>query len=55
MFLVNIRSPHLRAPACPSSPKVLQAMERAPVPSPFVVFIFGLVVESIKELWGVSK
>jgi hypothetical protein len=33
---------------------VLQARERAPTPSPFVVFIFGLAVESIKELRGAS-
>jgi hypothetical protein len=33
---------------------VLQARERASIPSPFVVFIFGLTVESIKELGGAS-
>jgi hypothetical protein len=32
---------------------VLQAKERAPTFSPSIVFTFGLVVESIKEL-GVS-
>jgi hypothetical protein len=25
-----------------------------PTPSPFVVLTFGLIVESIKESWGVS-
>jgi hypothetical protein len=34
---------------------MLQAKEHAPTPSPSIVFIFGLVVESIKELGGVSK
>jgi len=33
---------------------VLQAKECAPTLSPFDVFIFGLVVECIKELGGVS-
>jgi len=28
--------------------------DRAPIPSPSVVFAFGLTVESIKELEGVS-
>jgi hypothetical protein len=33
---------------------VLQTKEHALTPSPFVVFTFGLVVESIKELGGAS-
>jgi hypothetical protein len=33
---------------------VLQARECAPTPSPSVVFIFRLTVESIKELGGAS-
>jgi hypothetical protein len=33
---------------------MLQAKECAPIPSPFVVFTFGLIVESIKELGGAS-
>jgi hypothetical protein len=33
---------------------MLHAMERVLIPSPFIVFIFGLVVESIKELRGAS-
>jgi hypothetical protein len=32
---------------------MLQARELAPTP-PFVVFTFGLIVESIKELGGAS-
>jgi hypothetical protein len=34
---------------------VLRAREHAPTLFPSVVFIFGLVVESIKELGGVSS
>jgi hypothetical protein len=34
---------------------VLRARERAPTPYAFVVFTFGLTVESIKELRGASK
>ncbi len=35
---------------------MLRTKKRAPTPfpSPFVIFTFGLVVESIKELGGVS-
>jgi len=36
----------------PFYPKVLRAKKRAPTPSPFVVFTFGLIIESIKELGG---
>jgi hypothetical protein len=36
------------------TPKVLQAREHAPTPSSSIVFTFGLVVESIKELGGAS-
>jgi len=52
-LLVNLPSPHLGTLACHFTPKVLQAKERATTP-PFVVFTFGFVVESIKELGGVS-
>jgi hypothetical protein len=38
----------------PFYPKVLQAKECTPIPFPFTVFIFGLVVKSIKQLGGVS-
>jgi hypothetical protein len=34
---------------------MLRAKECTPTPSPFVVFTFGLEVESIKELGGVLK
>jgi hypothetical protein len=53
-LLVNLPNPHPKAPAHPSTPKVLQAKEHAPTPSPSVVFTFGLTVESIKELKDVS-
>jgi hypothetical protein len=33
---------------------VLRARERTPTPFPFVVFTFGLIIESIKELGGAS-
>jgi hypothetical protein len=33
---------------------MLQARERAPILSPSVVFTFGLIVDSIKELGGAS-
>jgi len=52
--LVNLLSPHFRALARPSTPEVLRAKECAETPSAFVVFTFGLVVESIKELRGAS-
>jgi hypothetical protein len=52
-LLVNLPSPHPEAPAHCSTPKVMWTRERTPTP-PFVVFIFGLVIESIKELGGVS-
>jgi hypothetical protein len=32
----------------------MRAKERALIPSPLVVFTFGLVIESIKEFEGVS-
>jgi len=41
---------HLEAPACPSTPEVLRTKECAPIPSPYVVFTFGLAIESIKSL-----
>jgi len=45
---------HIGAPTCPSTHEVLRTKEHAPTPSLFVVFTFGLEVESIKELEGVS-
>jgi hypothetical protein len=34
---------------------MLQAKEHTPTPSPSVVFTFGIIVESIKELGGASQ
>jgi hypothetical protein len=53
-LLVNLPSRHLGALAHPSTLEVQRARERALTPFPFVVFTFGFVVESIKELGGVS-
>jgi hypothetical protein len=53
-LLVHLLSPHHKAPACPSTSKVLRAREHNPTPSPSIVFTFWLAVESIKELGGVS-
>ncbi len=53
-LLINLPSPHPRAPTRPFTPKVLQARECAPTPSLSAVFTFGLAVKSIKELGGVS-
>jgi hypothetical protein len=33
---------------------MLQARERAPTASPFVIFTFRFIIESIKELGGTS-
>ncbi len=49
-----IPSPYPKALACPSTPKVLQVKERTQTHFPSIVFTFGLVVESIKELGGAS-
>jgi hypothetical protein len=38
----------------PLYPEVLWTKEHTPIPSPSVVFTFGLIVESIKELGGAS-
>ncbi len=54
-LLVNLPSPHPNAPTRPSTPKVLWAKESAPTFFPSVVFIFGLTIESIKELGGASN
>jgi len=52
--LVTCCNPHPKAPTCPSTPKMLQAKERAPTPYPSIVFTFAFVVEFIKELGGES-
>jgi hypothetical protein len=54
-LLVNLPSPHPKALTRPFTLKVLWAKERTPIPSPFVVFTFGLTVESIKELGSASS
>jgi hypothetical protein len=54
-LLVNHPSPEPRAPTCPSTPEMLQPKERTPISFTFVVFTFGLIVESIKELGGMSN
>ncbi len=46
---------HPEALACPSTPEMLQAKERAPTPSPSAIFTCRLVIESIKELGGASQ
>jgi hypothetical protein len=53
--LVTRPSPHPRAPAHPSTPKVLWVRECTPTPYPSVVFTFGLEVESIKEFGNASR
>ncbi len=53
-MLVNLPSPHLGALAHPSTLEMLQAREHALIPSPYVVFTFGLAIESIKEFGGAS-
>jgi hypothetical protein len=52
-LLVNLLSPHFGALARPSTLEVLQARECTLTPSPSIVFTFGLVIESIKELGDV--
>jgi hypothetical protein len=54
-LLVTIPNPHPGALACPSTPKVLQAMERAPTLYHFIVFTFRLTIESTNEFGGASK
>jgi hypothetical protein len=49
-LLVNLPSPHPRAPARLSTPEVLQAKEHAPTPSPSIVFTFGLAVSPLRRL-----
>ncbi len=49
-LLVNILNPHLGTSARHSILEMLRIRECTPTPSPFAVFTFGLVVESIKEL-----
>ncbi len=43
-------NPYPKAPTHPCTPKVLRAKYRTPTRCPFIVFTFGLEVESIQEL-----
>ncbi len=52
-LLVNHSNPHLKVTTCPFTLKMLRARERTLTP-PFVVFTFGLIVESTKEFGGAS-
>jgi hypothetical protein len=53
-LFVNLPSPCPGALTHPSSPKMLWVRKCTPTLSPFLVFIFGFTVESIKKLGGVS-
>jgi hypothetical protein len=50
--LVTHVSPHPKAPACPSTPKVLRAKKLTPIPYPSIIFTFGFAMESTKEFRG---
>ncbi len=50
--LVICPSPHCKAPARPSTPKVLRTKKRALSLTSFVIFTFGFAFESIKEFGG---
>jgi hypothetical protein len=49
-LFVNLCSPHPGALARPSTFEVLRTKERAPIPFPSVVFIFGLAVSPSRSL-----
>jgi hypothetical protein len=49
-LLVNLHNPIPKLQYALSTPKVLWIKECALIPSPSVVFTFGLTIESIKEL-----
>jgi hypothetical protein len=53
-LLLNLPSPHLRTPTHSSTPKMLRVKEHTLTLFPSIVFTFGFVIESIKELEGVS-
>jgi hypothetical protein len=53
-LLVDLSNPHPETPTCPFTLEVLRAKEHTPTP-PSIVFTFGLTIESIKELGGVSQ
>jgi hypothetical protein len=49
-MFVTLPNPHLGAPACPSTPKVLQARECAPTSYSFVVFTLDLHLNLSRSL-----
>jgi len=53
-MLVTYLSPHFGAPTRPSTLEVLRVRECTPIPYPFVVFTFGLIIEYVKEFGGES-
>ncbi len=53
-LLIICPNPHTKALACPFTSKMLRAKEYTPTPYPFIVFTFGLAIESIKEFGGAS-
>ncbi len=54
-LLINLPSPYFGALARASTLEVLRIKERTLIPFSFVVFTFGLTIESIKELGGASQ
>jgi hypothetical protein len=54
-LFVTCPSPHLGAPTCPSTLKMLWARERTSTPSFSIVSTFGLPLEYFKECWGASR
>jgi hypothetical protein len=52
--LITHPSPHPGAPACPSTPEVLQIKEHIPIISSSIVFAFGFAFESYEEFGGAS-
>jgi len=49
-LLVTLPNPHPGTPAHPSTPKVLQAKERAPIPNPSAILTLDSQFESNEEL-----
>jgi len=53
-LLFNLLNPHPKAPTHASTLKCLLIKEHTPTLPPFIVFTFGLTVESTKKLEGAS-
>jgi hypothetical protein len=53
-MLIILPSPHLKAPARPFNPEMLQARERASIPYSFVVFTLDSQLSLSKEFRSVS-